>query len=179
MSEVTQEDRDAAERWGTGPVYNMQHLAEAFARHREAAEAASKSRTLSDHGRMLWRDDVEGHCPSPELCFEYGPTVRCSPCAIKQAEDAGVATLHPDRTYSPQECRLKRELAASKAREAALVEAGDLIRDRLLAFVSALALETDCGPDVDAITAWDTLLGRENKGRLGFARAAVTKEPDA
>lgn len=69
--------------------------------------------------------------------------------------------------------------AASKAREAALVEAGDLMRDRLLAFVSALALETDCGPDVDAITAWDALLGRESRGRLGFARAALTKEPDA
>ena len=31
---VTQADREAAARWGTGPVYNMQHLAEAFARHR-------------------------------------------------------------------------------------------------------------------------------------------------
>ena len=35
--EVTQADRDAATRWGTGPVYNMQHLAEAFARHRIAS----------------------------------------------------------------------------------------------------------------------------------------------
>jgi hypothetical protein len=36
---VTQADREAAERWGTGPVYNMQHLAEAFARHRIATQA--------------------------------------------------------------------------------------------------------------------------------------------
>lgn len=35
---IEQCDRDAAKRWGTGPVYNMGHLAEAFAAHREAAE---------------------------------------------------------------------------------------------------------------------------------------------
>lgn len=42
MVEVTDEDRQAAERWGTGPVYNMQHLAQAFARHRIAAEQRGK-----------------------------------------------------------------------------------------------------------------------------------------
>lgn len=37
--QVEQIDRDAAERWGTGPVYNMQHCAEAFARHRHQVRA--------------------------------------------------------------------------------------------------------------------------------------------
>lgn len=37
--QVEQIDREAAERWGTGPVYNMQHCAEAFARHRHQARA--------------------------------------------------------------------------------------------------------------------------------------------
>jgi hypothetical protein len=48
--EVTQADRDAAERWGTGPVYNMQHLAEAFARHRQSAlsDAVEAMRELGD-----------------------------------------------------------------------------------------------------------------------------------
>lgn len=42
--EVTQADRDAAEHWGTGPVYSMKHLAEAFARHRiEATRTANWS----------------------------------------------------------------------------------------------------------------------------------------
>lgn len=126
---VTQADADVAQAivsgvrgYGVTFASPLEHSASVMvARHREAAEAASKARTMSDHGRMLWRDDVEGHCPSPELCFEHGLTVRCSPCAIKQAEAAGVATLHPERTYSPQECRLKRELAEAKAREAALV----------------------------------------------------------
>lgn len=67
-------------------------------------------RTLTDHGRMLWRDDVEGHCDSPDLCFEHGGPVRCSPCAIKQATAAGVTTLDPDRAYLPEVCRLRREI---------------------------------------------------------------------
>ena len=94
---------------------------------------------------------------------------------------AGDRTLGENRDAIEEAFARHREAAEAeaKAREAAMREAGDLIRDRLLAFVSALALETDCGPDVDAITAWDTLLGRESTGRLGFARAALTKEPDA
>lgn len=41
--EVTQEDRDAAERWGTGPVYNMEHLAQFLAciRFTAGSEAAA------------------------------------------------------------------------------------------------------------------------------------------
>lgn len=66
MVEVTDEDRRAAERWGTGPVYNMQHLAEAFARHRIAAEQRSKLegarlaieaaiREADEHARLAWK----------------------------------------------------------------------------------------------------------------------------
>lgn len=48
-------------------------------------------RTMTDPQRMLWRDDVEGVCPSPDLCFdEYCERVRCGPCAIKQATLAGI-----------------------------------------------------------------------------------------
>ena len=49
-------------------------------------------RTMTDHQRMLWRDDVEGICPTPDMCFEYGDHVRCGPCAIKQATARGVQT---------------------------------------------------------------------------------------
>ena len=60
MVEVTQEDRDAAERWGTGPVYNMEHLAQAFARHRIAAENAALERAAKvadDHCYMIDIDE--------------------------------------------------------------------------------------------------------------------------
>lgn len=77
----------------------------------EAELVGASNRTLEDHGRMLWRDDVEGHCASPDMCFEYGDTVRCSPCAIKQSAAAGVQVRNPDGSYSPEVCRLKRENA--------------------------------------------------------------------
>jgi hypothetical protein len=90
---------------------------------RIAALEARVNRTMQDHGRMLWRDDVEAHCPNPGLCFEKaGSTVRCSPCANRQADAAGVETLNAGRPYSPQECRMKREIAALEAENARSVE---------------------------------------------------------
>lgn len=73
---------------------------------------AKIARMMSDHGRMLWQDDVEGHCPNPEICFEYGQTVRCSPCAIKQANAAGVTPIEPENVYLPEVSRLNREISA-------------------------------------------------------------------
>jgi hypothetical protein len=81
---------------------------------RIAALEAKIARNMSDHGRMLWPDDREGICPTPDLCGEY-ETVRCSPCAIKQAEAAGVEVLQPDHSYSPEVCRLNRVVAALEA----------------------------------------------------------------
>lgn len=51
-------------------------------------------RTLSDPQRLLWRDDVEGICPTPDVCWEYGDIARCGPCAIKQAEKFGIESNH-------------------------------------------------------------------------------------
>jgi hypothetical protein len=67
---------------------------------------------MTDPQRLLWRDDVEGICPSPEVCFEYGAHARCGPCAIKQADKSGVVS---DMTLPnlPEVCRLRRELAAT------------------------------------------------------------------
>ena len=119
---VTRAEEAAWEAWPNDYDWSERH---AFRDGYLAAQAAAKARiarTLSDHGRMLWRDDVEGYCPSPELCFEYSATVRCSPCAIKQATASGVETLRPDQSYLPEVCRLNRELAEAKAREAELVK---------------------------------------------------------
>jgi hypothetical protein len=49
-------------------------------------------RTLTDCQRMLWRDDVENICKTPDSCFEYSDRVRCGPCAIQQAAACGVKT---------------------------------------------------------------------------------------
>ncbi len=84
---------------------------------------ARLNRTLQDHGRMLWRDDIEGHCPSFDLCSEYADNgLRCSPCATKQSEAAGVPVMNFGKPYSPEEWRMKR------ANEALTAE-----RDRLAA----------------------------------------------
>jgi len=72
--------------------------------------------TLQDHGRMLWRDDIEAHCPNFDLCSEYADNgLRCSPCAIKQSEAAGVEPLNLGKPYSPEEWRLKRQIDALEA----------------------------------------------------------------
>lgn len=68
-------------------------------------------RMLSDPQRLLWRDDVEGICPTPGACWEYGDTARCGPCAIEQARRAGVES---DMSIPnlPEVYRLRRLLAA-------------------------------------------------------------------
>lgn len=82
------------------------------------------NRTLQDHGRMLWRDDIEPHCPDFELCSEYADNgLRCSPCAIKQSEAAGVEVLNLGKPYSPEECRINREIATLRGELAAAREA--------------------------------------------------------
>lgn len=67
-------------------------------------------RTMTDPQRMLWRDDVEGICRSPEICWGDGERVRCGPCAIQQAERAGIVS---DLSVPnlPEVYRLRRELA--------------------------------------------------------------------
>lgn len=70
-------------------------------------------RTLTDPQRMLWRDDVEGICPTPKLCWEYGDTARCGPCAIEQATRLGVASNHGVPNL-PEVYRLRRLLEAKR-----------------------------------------------------------------
>ena len=85
-------------------------------RAEQAAELAKwKEQRLLDHGRLLWREDVETHCPNADLCFEYSATVRCSPCAIKQSDAEGVEALSLNNVYQPEVARLNRELAKFKA----------------------------------------------------------------
>ena len=71
-------------------------------------------RRLSDHQRMLWKDEVHGVCPDVSLCFEHGDHARCGPCAIKLADAAGVETDFsiPDL---PEVYRLRRRITAMKA----------------------------------------------------------------
>lgn len=72
--------------------------------------AARSRRTMMDPQRMLWRDDVEGICPSPDICFADGcDHVRCGPCAIKQAAACGVETDHSVPNL-PEVYRLRREI---------------------------------------------------------------------
>lgn len=72
-------------------------------------------RIMTDPQRMIWRDDVEGICPSIDMCFEYGDHVRCGPCAIKQADSCGVETDHSVPNL-PEVYRLRREIASLRAR---------------------------------------------------------------
>ncbi|MDF0543347.1 hypothetical protein PX699_13395 [Sphingobium sp. H39-3-25] len=68
-------------------------------------------RTMTDPQRLLWRDDVEGICPTPDLCWEYCETARCGPCAIKQATSLGVESNHGIPNL-PEVYRLRRKLKA-------------------------------------------------------------------
>lgn len=70
-------------------------------------------RTLTDPQRKLWRDDVEGICSSPDMCFEYGETVRCWPCAARQSAAAGIE-IDSSTPNSPEAFRLRRELKAAR-----------------------------------------------------------------
>lgn len=94
------------------------------ARDKLAALQAKSDRTMTDHGRLLWRDDVEGVCHSPDLCFEHSDTVRCGPCAIKQAEESGIATAD-NLPNLPEVSRLNREIAALQAHADALAGYGE------------------------------------------------------
>jgi hypothetical protein len=68
-------------------------------------------RTMTDPQRLLFRDDVEGICPSPGACWEYGDTARCGPCAIKQAALHGIES-NMALPNLPEVYRLRRKLKA-------------------------------------------------------------------
>jgi hypothetical protein len=59
MTDTTQADKDAALRWGTGPVYNMDHLAQAFAAHAKAAADQRQSEIVA------WLREFDNHPPTP------------------------------------------------------------------------------------------------------------------
>lgn len=88
-------------------------------------------RTLTDTQRLIWRDDVEGICPSPDMCFEYGEHVRCGPCAIKQSLANGV---EPDMSLPnlPEVSRQRREIERLTAQ---LAEARQAERAAVVAFL--------------------------------------------
>ena len=87
-------------------AYLLNHLDEIEALARKV------NRTLADPGRMLWPDDVEGHCVSPDICGEFAkdgaPVGRCGPCAIAQCRAAGIEPLH--NTRNVQAVRLQRDM---------------------------------------------------------------------
>lgn len=56
---------------------------------------------------------------------------------------------------------------------AELIHAAEAVRDRLLAFVGAVADMTDCGPDVDAITRLDAALARAKAAPSSDALASA------
>ena len=76
---------------------------------------------------------------------------------------------HAKYGYMPNACRVamqdaatalataRAEAEAKDAEIADLREAGNVLRDKLLGFVGAMALYADCGPDVDAIKAWEAI----------------------
>ena len=68
-------------------------------------------RTMTDPQRLLWKDELGGICPSPEMCFEYGEHARCGPCAIKQATLLGIES-DLSLPNLPEVYRLRRQLAA-------------------------------------------------------------------
>lgn len=86
-------------------AYLLNHLDEII------ALAGKVNRTLSDPGRMLWPEDVEGHSLSPDLCSEFaedgGPVGRCGPFAIAQARAAGIEPISYSRNL--QAVRLQRD----------------------------------------------------------------------
>lgn len=96
---VTQADREAAARWGTGPVYNMQHLAEAFARHRIQHGAQGEA--------VVWQrrqqySDIPGYIPQWQIVskdeatnhferragYEYRPLYTAPPTTADQLAEA-------------------------------------------------------------------------------------------
>lgn len=87
-------------------------------------------RTLSDPQRLLWRDDVEGICPTPDVCWEYGDIARCGPCAIKQAEKFGIESNHALPNL-PDVYRLRRANTQAADEIARLREALGMAKDLL------------------------------------------------
>jgi len=65
-------------------------------------------------------------------------------CALLAAYKAGATTA-------------RAEAEAKDAEIADLREAGNVLRDKLLGFVGAMAMYADCGPDVEAIKAWEAI----------------------
>jgi len=78
--------------------------------------------TLSDTQRLLRQCDVEGVCRSPDMCFEYGLTARCGPCAREAAAARGVSPLL-DLPNLPEVSRLRRELDGKLAELAMMRDA--------------------------------------------------------
>lgn len=68
-------------------------------------------RTMTDTQRLIWRDDVDGICPTPDMCFEHGDHVRCGPCAIKQATAHGIVS-DMSLPNLPEVSRQRREITA-------------------------------------------------------------------
>lgn len=114
-------------------VYRRQADAAIAAMPDHAEMVARVARTMTDHGRMLWQDDVTGICASPDMCFGDGGRGRCSPCANKQAEACGVPSDWSP-SYSPEVCRLTRELTALRAVAGQMAATLERVRDDIIAF---------------------------------------------
>ena len=123
------------------------------------------ARALTDPQRMLWKDDVEGICLSVDLCFEYGDTTRCWPCAAKQSASLGIA-VDTSQPALPEVARLRRELKAQGDRVAQVVEW--LRKENGLCDCHARC-ETECG-----CGAWDDW---KTKPLLEIADAIERGEP--
>lgn len=100
---------------------NMSAEAEKTNTSREPVKSGAISMTTKERMQELVDEagrqtDVEGICDTIHICFDSNQTARCGPCAIRQAERAGVQT---DTTIpnSPQVSRLTRELAALQQKE--------------------------------------------------------------
>jgi hypothetical protein len=85
--------------------------------------------TMQDHQRLLRQKDVEDICPSQDLCFEYSDTVRCGPCAIRQAAKSGVETDH-ELPFAPEQYRLQRKL---KSTEGDVINLQEALRELIAA----------------------------------------------
>lgn len=64
--------------------------------------------TLTDPQRLIRKEDVEGACQTPDMCFEHGGPARCWPCAARASAMRGV-TVDDRLPKAPNEARLIRE----------------------------------------------------------------------
>lgn len=153
---------------GTPALSSMCHdFAQAAIAALDAAREKEElvARALTDPQRMLWKDDVEGICLSVDLCFEYGDTTRCWPCAAKQSASLGIA-VDTSQPALPEVARLRRELKAQGDRVAQVVEW--LRKENGLCDCHARC-ETECG-----CGAWDDW---KTKPLLEIADAIERGEP--